>query len=65
MIGKEPDMGIVREIAACLHVVVNPLALDRPENFYVRDKCYLIVEEQKLKILCPACLFKGLQPISA
>lgn len=53
----------VKEVVACDHVVVDYLADRRVPNFSVRGPGYIVIEESKIKVICPSCLLRS-TPIS-
>ena len=49
----------VREVAACDHVGINTLKLAGAQNFYVSGTAYIVFEDDRCKVVCPACLLKS------
>lgn len=59
-IGDACSRGLhIREVVACDHVGINELVLGETRNFFFRSSGYLIFEQDKVKAVCPACLFIG------
>jgi hypothetical protein len=56
----------LREIVWCNHLKITPRPLVHTEvpHVYIHSRCYLAVEEGKVKILCPDCWIDGVRAIS-
>lgn len=49
----------ITEVVACDHVGVNRLVLNDTQNFYTRGPAYIVIEEGKIKVVCPECLLRA------
>jgi len=49
----------IREVVACDHVSVNRLILTNTQNFYTQGPAYIVIEEGKIKVVCPECLLRA------
>lgn len=49
----------VSEVTACDHVGINYLVLKDTRNFFIQKSGYVVFEEDRCKVVCPACLMKS------
>lgn len=56
--------GKIKEMVACDHlpVVWQPLINQSAPHAYLRGELYIVVEEQKVKLVCPYCFRKAVLP---
>lgn len=64
--GDDREKGLyVRDVIACDHVGINMLVLANVRNFFLRQPGYIIFEENRCKVVCPACLLRGSESIGS
>ena len=54
----------IREVIWCDHVhITTPEILGLEVNYFILHKApvHMVIEEQKIKLVCPSCFLKGLQ----
>jgi len=63
--GDRCEKGLhVREVVACDHVGINTLLLGGTRNFFVSGTAYVVFEEDRCKVVCPACLYTSARVVS-